>query len=52
MSLTPSLQADTPQEMELENIFGCVCDLNGVLRGKRMPVEVVALPFVSPGFKR
>lgn len=24
----------------------------GEVRGKRMPVEVVALPFVSPGFKR
>ncbi|KAF0675112.1 glutamine synthetase family protein [Profundibacterium mesophilum] len=26
-------------EAEFENIFGCVCDLNGVLRGKRIPIE-------------
>jgi aminomethyltransferase len=24
----------------------------GELRGKRMPVEIVDLPFVPPGFKR
>ena len=29
------------QTLELENIFGCVCDLNGVLRGKRMPSEQI-----------
>ncbi|MGR3497710.1 MAG: glutamine synthetase family protein [Limimaricola soesokkakensis] len=28
-----------PAPQELENIFGCVCDLNGVLRGKRMPAD-------------
>ena len=35
--------ADVPadQTLELENIFGCVCDLNGVLRGKRMPAEQI-----------
>ncbi|MCP1169667.1 glutamine synthetase family protein [Limimaricola litoreus] len=37
MSLTSALSSDTP--VELENIFGCVCDLNGVLRGKRMPAD-------------
>ncbi|EAR49720.1 glutamine synthetase [Oceanicola granulosus HTCC2516] len=25
----------------LENLFGCVCDLNGVLRGKRIPAEQI-----------
>ena len=28
--------ADRP---EIETIFACICDLNGVMRGKRVPME-------------
>ncbi|KKK69842.1 hypothetical protein LCGC14_2929990, partial [marine sediment metagenome] len=31
--------AGTIDTQDMENIFGCVCDLNGVLRGKRIPTE-------------
>lgn len=27
---------------EIETVFGCVCDLNGTLRGKRLPAEQAA----------
>ena len=30
------------QHSEIETIFACVCDLNGTLRGKRVPVDQVS----------
>ena len=27
---------------EIETVFACVCDLNGTMRGKRLPVEQAA----------
>ncbi len=32
----PAWLADRP---EIETIFACICDLNGIMRGKRVPVE-------------
>lgn len=32
----PAWLADRP---EVETIFACICDLNGVMRGKRVPIE-------------
>ena len=32
----PAWLADRP---EIETIFACICDLNGVMRGKRVPVD-------------
>ena len=32
----PAWLADRP---EIETIFACICDLNGVMRGKRVPIE-------------
>ena len=32
----PAWLAERP---EIETIFACICDLNGVMRGKRVPIE-------------
>ncbi len=37
--MTSDHPIEATDEIKLENIFGCVCDLNGVLRGKRMPAD-------------
>lgn len=34
-----SPQDGTLESAALENLFGCICDLNGVLRGKRVPAD-------------
>ena len=37
---------------DVDSITVAVCDINGVLRGKRVPVTVAKLPFVAANFKR
>ena len=36
----------------VESIQAVVCDLNGILRGKRVPVTVAATPFVPHRYVR
>ncbi|EKE71895.1 MULTISPECIES: glutamine synthetase family protein [Roseobacteraceae] len=40
-SVTASEQAELwrSENPEIETIFACICDLNGVMRGKRVPVD-------------
>ena len=37
---------------EVRSVRVGAADLNGQPRGKRLPVDVAALPFTQPGFKR
>jgi glutamine synthetase len=36
---TANLAAWFDEHEEIESVFACVCDLNGTMRGKRLPVE-------------
>ncbi|MGH1330664.1 MAG: glutamine synthetase family protein [Paracoccaceae bacterium] len=35
----PNIRAWLQEHPEIETVFACVCDLNGTMRGKRLPIE-------------
>ena len=48
----PSVQGPVAMGMLIRELAGIETVVYGDVRGKRLPVSVVKLPFVPPGFKR